>query len=257
MSARRPRWRDRVFRRSVGAATTAPAAIVLGSTAAAAALATGLPVLVAVAAGAAAWLLPALRAVARPLSPAYRRRKQVLAEVAGRWKAFVVDAEGALSRFRRARDRLPRGPLRDRLDEFEAELEESVDSCADLARWGHEAAAARAELDPSALEDAGAGLDAPMAALARAAAADQRDLRGQLKAVESEAAGRLRVINGRLDEAVGRAVELAGRARSRRDDLDLGTGELAARVSALREAVAEVEGLGLPAGEPRRGTAPA
>ena len=60
-----------------------------------------------------------------------------------------------------------------------------------------------------------------------------------------EAKAWLVVINGRLDEAVGRAVEIAATADAENErELALGAGEVAARLRSLQAALEEVDGIG-------------
>lgn len=256
----RPRFRDSVYRPSVARAITSPAGVVVGSVAAAALLATGAPVVGAVVAGALAWAVPVVRAIRRG-----RPRPKLKPALAGdelprRWAAPLADAEQALQRYRRALGRCPPGPLHERLEEIESEFVESVDRCAELARWGAEAEVARKELDPVGVEQAARTTGRH----ARFAAEDQREVRDRLVAVVHEASARLVLINGRLDEAVGRAVEMVGRAGTIGADgpggVDLGSGELATDLRALRDALENVQGLGVDdqrdaaSGPPRRAT---
>ena len=214
--------------------------MVAGSTAAAALLAGGAPVAGAVAAGALAWAVPIVRAV---FSGGKGRRAEVVdaEDLPERWAAHLEDAEEALASYRRAVRRCSAGPLRDRLEVLEDDFVESVERCSDLALWGAEAEAARLELDPAEVERAARSTGSH----ARHVAKDQRDVMARLDAVTEEADARLVLINGRLDEAVGRAVEIAGKSRRRAGGQDLGAGEVATKLGALRAALDEVDGLGV------------
>jgi hypothetical protein len=177
--------------------------------------------------------------------PATGPRRITVESLPARWAAPLADAQEALGRYRLALHRCPPGPLRSRLEDLEAEFSDSIERCRELARWGADAQAAARELDPGGIERAAR----PTGAQARYVARDQREVKDRLHAVQGESAARLALINGRLDEAVGRAVEMAGRAAwagpAGAADLDLGAGELAAELRALRAALDEVEGLGL------------
>ncbi len=72
-----------------------------------------------------------------------------------------------------------------------------------------------------------------------------------------QAMGRLALINGRLDEAVGRAVEMAARIDCDEEgELDLGAGEMAAELRSLQLALEEVDALQLHGRRAARGQAP-
>ncbi|MBW3556952.1 MAG: hypothetical protein KY454_08455, partial [Actinobacteria bacterium] len=201
-SGRGLRLRDRFFRAPVARAITSPAGIVSGSLAAAVLLGAGAPLAAALLAAVGAWAVPVGRAMARV--PGFTTASRTMrSEIRGKWKAAVVDAEDAAARFQRAIEGARRGPLRDRLVELEEDVLQSLDSCRDLAAWGADAESARRELDPRAMERVADRAGKP----ARDAALSQRQLIAQLREVEREARARLVLINGRLDEAVGRAVE--------------------------------------------------
>ena len=237
----RPRLRDRIYRPVVARAITSPVGVVAGSAAAAGLLASGAPVAGAVAAGALAWAVPIIRAVFSGGIGWRRRAVTDPADLPERWAAHLEDAEKALARYRRAVGRCTAGPLRERLELLEDEFMESVERCSDLALWGAEAEAARQELDPARIERTARSAGRH----ARHVADDQRDVMARLDAVIDEANGRLVMINGRLDEAVGRAVEMAGKSRRRAGGRDLGAGEVASKLRALRAALDEVDELGV------------
>lgn len=250
----RLRLRDRFFRPSVARAITSPAGLVVGSTAAAILLAGGAPVSGAVAAGALAWVVPVLRSVFRGQTPILDPGRWADDALPEHWAAPVDDAREALRRYRRVMARCEAGPLRDRLEELEAEFDASVTRCRDLAQWGADAEAARNELDPPGIERRARA----SAKQAKKAAAAQREVRGRLASVSDQAMARLALINGRLDEAVGRAVEMAARLDCDDEgDLDREAGEMAAELRLLQAALEEVEALRLDPAQrlaPGRGT---
>lgn len=235
----RARLRDRIYRPGVARALTSPAGLLVGAGATSALLATGAPVPAAVAAGALAWAVPVIRAVSRRLFPSRRRAPR--GELPRKWAARVDDARRARDSYERAVARCPAGPLRERLEALGTGVADSVERCSALAHRGAEAEAAKAELEPMALERAARSAGKH----ARQAAADQRDVLVRLDAVIDEAKAWLVVINGRLDEAVGRAVEIAATADAEDErELALGAGEVAARLRSLQAALEEVDGIG-------------
>lgn len=259
------RLRDRFFQRPVAAAITSPAGIVAGSALAAVLIASGAPFVAAGLVGVAAWSLPVARAMRRV--PGFhggltgRARTRPPITLVGGWADAVADAEQALARYQAALDRCADGPLKDRLVALEDEVAESVDACHELAQWGADAELARRELDPAGMERAArrsgrAAIDA---------ATSQRQLVGELLEVEADCRARLALINGRLDEAVGRAVELAGEARRdllrSRSVVDHESGDAARAVAeelrALRAALDEMDGpTGATGTPPERRAAP-
>ena len=236
------RLRDRVYRPSVARAITSPLGVMGGAVATGALLAAGAPVTGAVITGVVAWSVPVLRAVFSRMFATNPQKRVRVEKLPQKWAAKVEDARRALKSYERAVERCPSGPLRDRLTTLENGFKDSIERCAELARWGADAEAARQELNPAVVERAARSAGK----LARQAAADQREVIARLDAVIEEAKARLVVINGRLDEAVGRAVEIAGKADTD-DERDLGIGakEVAMRLRSLQAALEEVDGLGL------------
>ena len=247
-SQRGPRLRDRFFQRKVAAAIMSPAGIAGGSTVAALALATGAHPLVSIVSGIAGWLVPVARAMRYVDGSGARPTRTVRHDAAApltEWDVAVIDAEDAVARFASAIDRCSDGPLRDRLDAMEEDVLESLACCRELAAWGAEAQSARQELDPAAMERAARRAGRA----AKDAARSQRELISELVEIEDECRVRLALINGRLDEAVGRAVDLAGRSRRvgrrrrSRGDLDAvgGASELSEELRALRNALHDLD----------------
>lgn len=246
--------RDRALHGSVAGALMSPAGIVAGSSIAAVALATGAHPLVCLVSGIAGWLVPVARAMRRvpPASTAPATRAEEPA-TSGAWKAAVTEAEAAAERFRTAVEGCAAGPLRERLRELEEDVAESLDCCYELADWGAEAESARRELDPAAMERA----KRKAGGAAKEAAHSQRELIAELLEIEDDCRTRLTLINGRLDEAVGRAVDLAGRSRGvgrrwrSRSDVDAldGARQVSDDLRALRAALRELDA---PESQPRR-----
>lgn len=206
----RLRLRDRFFQPGVARAITSPAGIAAGSVAAGSLIAGGAhPVLCALA-GLVGWGVPVVRAMQRvrglggPPRPA---RGKASSSRPDAWSKAVADAEAAADRFEATVARYREGPLLDRLRELEEDVFQSLGAAHELARVGAEAESARRELDPAAMKRAAGRAGRA----AEDAAADQRALITQLLEVEDEARTKLVVLNGRLDEAVGRATALLGR----------------------------------------------
>ena len=205
----KPRLRDRFFQAKVARAITAPSGLVAGSLVAGAFVSSGAHPLWCVLGGLAGWGVPVLRAMKDV--PGLRK---VSAPKTGNanakpdeWALAVADAEDAVDRFLAAVERCEAGPTLERLRELEEDVLQSLDSVHQLAESGREAEAARRELDPAAMTKAArrGGRQAEDAAVS------QRQLIAELLDVADDARTRLTVINGRLDEAVGRAIEILAR----------------------------------------------
>jgi hypothetical protein len=254
--------------RTTAEAITAPSAVLLAGAGAAAAILGGLPLLAAAAIGAAAY--GARVAFGLPRRP--RDPRIELASLSEPWRHFVREALDAQRRYRRALSTATAGPLRDRLTEIGARIDQGVHECYRVARRGAalegglsslDADAARAQLTALVdtlphgarrelaraqgagehLADAAeqAGVDAnhvqTIEALeAQVASADR------LAAVAQDARDRLSLLDARLDEAVARAVELSLRAEDVAElgglggDVETLVGEMESLRVALEEA---------------------
>ena len=255
--------------RTTAEAITAPSAILLAGAGAAAAILGGLPLLAAAAVGVAAY--GARVAFGLPRRPPRDPRIE-LASLSEPWRHFVREALDAQRRYRRALSSATAGPLRDRLTEIGARIDQGVHECYRVARRGAalegglsslDADAARAQLTAlvetlphgarrelaraqsagKQLADAAeqAGVDAnhvqTIEALeAQVASADR------LAAVAQDARDRLSLLDARLDEAVARAVELSLRAEDVAElgglggDVETLVGEMESLRVALEEA---------------------
>lgn len=242
---RRPRLRlrDRFFQPGVARAITSPAGIAGGAVVAGGMIAGGAhPVLCALA-GLVGWGVPVVRAMQRVPGLGGRRRRPAPAKGAkgaGRdpWGEAIADAEAAADRFEATVGRYREGPLLDRLRELEEDVFQSLDAARELARTGSEAEAARRELAPARLQRDGRRAGRA----AEDAAASQRRLITQLLAVEDEARTKLLLLNGRLDEAVGRATELLARSVLSPDERSGSVvDEVARELERLSAALHEVE----------------
>jgi hypothetical protein len=206
-------------------------------------VASGAPPAVCVAAGLAGWGIPVARSMRRVPglgagAGGAARTKQDAARLEAAWQAPVADAEAAVARFQDAVDQCRSGPLLDRLVELEEDVLQSLDTCRRLAEAGQDAEAARDELDPAAMRRVAKRLGA----VGAAAEADQRAVSDALLQVAEDARARLALINGRLDEAVGRATELL--ARSVTEEPAEGGGvaaEVAGELGRLSEALHDVD----------------
>lgn len=244
-----PSLRDRLLTRRAARGILSPVGIATGLVAGALVVVAGLPVWAGVAVGVAIWGLNVLRMLPRGA----RRPRIDPFTVQEPWRRFVQDALQARSRFAAAVERAPAGPLRDRLREIAARVDDGVDEAWLIARRGHTLVAARrgidtADLDRQAAALAAGGADAPTDPVAQAIEV-QRATAARLDAVIERSRAELRVLDARLDEAVARTLELTARASTDTAGLaGLGTDvdSLVTEMEALRLALDEADAASLP-----------
>jgi hypothetical protein len=198
--------------RKTGDAVMAPSAIVLAGVGAAAAILGGLPILAIAGVGALAYA-----ARVAMLLPKRRKGERIdPMTVADPWRAFINEALDAQRRYRKAVSTASAGPMRDRLIEIGAHIDEGVAECWRVARRGDALADAIGNLDaPSARRELETAKQAAKATPGEAQDATvdalqaQVDSADRLTEVARDAQSKLRLLNARLDEAVARAVELS------------------------------------------------
>jgi hypothetical protein len=169
------------------------------------------------------------------------------------WAAYVRSAESLGSRFMAAAGRVAAGPFQGPLRGLTEQVERSVEQSRQLAGHGQVLVTARRAIDVAAVD---AGLAAARHALRadRTDSADherqivealeaQRTAADRMDEVIDDVAGRLRLIEARLGEALARVVELPVHARAPGEpppgtaaDIDL----LVSDLEALRQALDEV-----------------
>ena len=125
------------------------------------------------------------------------------------WRFFVRDALNARQRFADALASADDGPLRQRLDEIRADLDQAVTVTWDVARRGQQLTDARRRIDVGALDRTLSSTDP--ADPRHTAAAAQKASHDRLRAREEQTRERLEVLDARLDETIVRAGELATR----------------------------------------------
>src|SRR5687768_1480563 len=118
--------------RKTAEAVLAPSAILLAGAGTAAAVLGGLPLLAAAGIGALAYGIR----VAFGLPRKKRAERIELASLPEPWRHFVREAIDAQHRYRRAVGTAAAGPLRDRLNEIGAGIEQGVNECYRIARRG-------------------------------------------------------------------------------------------------------------------------
>ncbi|MFP5318888.1 MAG: hypothetical protein ACLGI2_11435, partial [Acidimicrobiia bacterium] len=173
------------------------------------------------------------------------------------WRRFVMDAQGAATRFDRTVDNTRSGPLRDRLETIGSRIDDGVQACWRIARQGHNLERAYRQLDVEEVRreiaQVEADLRAPgtpdstVAALERTMQALQSQLASaeRLAMVAADAQNRLRVLNAQLDESVARAVELSVHGDTDASALSPLTADVenvVGEMEALRQAIEETQG---------------
>ena len=169
------------------------------------------------------------------------------------WRHYVRDALQARARFHDAVESAREGPLRERLREIEARVDQGLDEVWRIARRGHALVDARRRVDPDAIRHEIAATrrnaDQPWAS-GSTIERTMESLQAQLATVErlerviGDADGRLRLLNARLDEAAARTIELSVQAEDVAelgglgDDVD----QMVDDMEALRQAIEETGG---------------
>ncbi len=134
------------------------------------------------------------------------------------WRSFVQDAQSARNRFERIVDGVKDGPLRDRLRDVEARIEDGLHACWRIAQSGYHLQQTIRQVSPST-----------------------SDAVVRMRARQDETESKLATLIKNLDEALARAAELA---TGQLDGLDALTGDVNGVVGdleALRQALAEIE----------------
>lgn len=241
-----PTFRDRLHSRHAARAILSPVGLVAGIVVAVVAIVAGLPVWLGVAVGAAVWAVNGLRMLPRSPRPE-RIDPFTLPEP---WRRYVQDALQARTRFTHAVDRMPAGPLRERLDEIAERMQTGVEECWLIARRGTALVRARRGIDVAdvdrRLEQLGAGASAGGGDAGGSEPADpvveslrvQRATAQRLDAVIDRAQSELRLLDARLDEAVARTLELSAHATT-------GAGAAAGLGTDVDNLVTEMEALRL------------
>jgi hypothetical protein len=238
-------FRDRLLTPPVARAITSPLGILLAGAGASVGIVAGLPLAGAAAIAAAAW--GARVAVAVPRDGRDARHIDPFA-LQDPWRTFVRNAQTARRKFDEAVRNARRGPLRDRLSEIAARLDDGVQECWRIAQQGQVLVDARRQLDTA---DAARDLARLQAEGARAGAAHDQTveaLHAQLESAQrmdrtiTDARERLQLLDARMDEAVARAIELSVQA----GDVDLGgltsdVDGLVGDMEALRQGLEEAD----------------
>lgn len=230
-------FRDRFLTPPVARAITSPLGILLAGAGASAAILAGLPIAAVVAAGAAAWAGRVAAAVPRDSNS---RHIDPFA-LQDPWRTFVRSAQQARRKFDEAVRGARRGPMRDRLTEIGARLDDAVDECWRVARQGHALVDARSKLDTADVERELTSLGGSHTKTAEALEAQLASAR-RLEATITDVRDRLRLLDARMDEAVARAVELSVSG----GDVDLGglghdVDGLVGDMEALRQGLEEAD----------------
>ena len=171
------------------------------------------------------------------------------------WKRFVIDAQNAQSRYRRAVKRSKSGPLKERLEELGGRIDQAVLECWRVACQGDSLGGALRQLETDRVEaelaearrdlkETRGGSSASLKATVEALEAQMRSAE-RLSDVWRSSRDRLRVLNAQLDEAVARAVELsvgAGGSVAAFGGLSDQVAEVVSDMEALRQALEETGG---------------
>jgi hypothetical protein len=215
--------------------------ILVGIAVGAAAAVAGLNPVLAIGAGIAAYA--ALVFVAVPRSPA--RAVVDPFTLSEPWRQLMQGAQGAGRRFRETVAGMPAGPLRDKLDDIDVQLQHGLAEAWRVAKAGDEIDDVVRRLDPTALrsklataEQRAASSPSPDHDAAVASLRSQLESAERLKQQSAETAATLRLTQTQLDELVARAGEVrigTADTASYAQEVD----DLVLKLEALRQAVEE------------------
>jgi len=254
--------RDRLLTPPVARAIMSPSGILLAGAGASAAILGGIPLLAAAGVGALAWA--ARVALAVPRTPkAERIDPFTLGEP---WRQYVREALQAQARYGQAVHSADAGPLRERLAEIGARIDDGVRECWRIARRGDALDGALGAMDIASTQRELTAVEqdrhrgwGDASSLDRTAESIRAQLGSaqRMVAVANEARDRLRLLDARLDEAVARAIELSLHTGSDVDLTGLGTDvdRLVEDMESLRTALEETSALGAGPGRVQGGTA--
>jgi hypothetical protein len=242
-------FRDRFSTPPVARAITSPSGILLAGATASAGILIGLPLVGVVAVGAAAFAARVLVAVPRD----QRQPRIEPMSISDPWRRYVREALDARRRFDSAVRDASEGPMRDRLAEIAARIDDGLDDCWRIACEGHALSKARKRLDADEaareLEEITSASETPPSEgspLGQTVEALEAQLSSaqRMDTTISDAQAKLRLIDARLDEAAARAIELSvnagdGSALSELTTLSDDVDGLVGDLEALRQGMEE------------------
>ena len=190
-----------------------PLGIVLAGAGAAVSIVAGLPLVAAAGVGALAWGGRVLAAMPKD-APSARIPAGQLSEP---WRGYATQAEESKRHFDRVVASVAAGPLRERLQQLSARLDEGVEESWRIARRGHEIVGAIGQIDTASAQTElaelkrGVGRRQPTSAQVQTRQALEAQLAsaGRLAALADSSRDRLRLLDARFDELVARAVEVS------------------------------------------------
>lgn len=157
------------------------------------------------------------------------------------WRQFVQGAQGSAIKLQQTIETANDGPLKDRMQAVRDKLEYGLDETWQIARRGHEIDQAIHRLDPTGLKSQLDTLqDRPGATEAIESLEAQLASVGRLREQSTRTANRLRLIQTRMDELVGRAAEVS-----------IGAADTDAYEHDVEDLVVELDGLRLAVEETR------
>ena len=252
----RPSFRDRFLTPPVARAIMSPLGIVLFGAAAAGAILIGAPIVAAAGIGAVAWGGRVLAAVPRDPSRSDRIEPSTLSDP---WKSYVIGAQQSKERFDRMVHDMADGPLKERLADLAARLDDGVAESWRIARRGNDISGALARLDTVSARaelaelQAATGNAMPQRSMAKTIEALEAQIASaqRLQQTSDDAQSRLRLLDARFDELVARGVEVSigsGDTDVFGDEVDGLVSDLESLRAALEEtnAADDADGDGLP-----------
>ena len=127
------------------------------------------------------------------------------------WRFFVRDALAAQRRFSAATGAFDPGPLRDRLIEIAARVDQGVEECWEVAQRGQDLTDTRRTIDIEHIRRTVDSAVLPPGDARRSSAEAQLASHDRIQELEDDTRTRLEILDARLEESVVRAAELSAR----------------------------------------------
>jgi hypothetical protein len=156
------------------------------------------------------------------------------------WRRHVAAAQATQRRYREITRSTQEGPLRDRLEGIDRQVQHAVEECFDIAKRGDDLDDALGRLDNASLQAQLARATDPAAT---ASLQSQLDSAARIRATRDDTDDRLRLLTTRMGELVAQAAEVAV-GTDTTEQLGSGVDEVVLQLQALRAAVSDVNNTG-------------
>lgn len=152
------------------------------------------------------------------------------------WRRHVAAAQSTQRRYREIARTTPDGPLRDRLNDIDAQVDHAVVECFEIARRGDDLDEALSRLDTGALHRR---LEHSVDDATRASVESQLASAARIRGTRNDTDSRLRLLTTRMGELVAQAAEVSV-GTDTTDELGNGVSDVVIQLESLRLALNEL-----------------